>query len=81
MRQSLLQLSDESLDKVIDEATRVQPTLALGTEALSIFIENARLRRAANQYAANLMMKTVNKEEAATLASQAPKKRFCSFLD
>eukprot|EP00802_Teleaulax_amphioxeia_P023022 Tamp_23543.p1 GENE.Tamp_23543~~Tamp_23543.p1 ORF type:complete len:271 (+),score=89.40 Tamp_23543:24-815(+) len=60
---ALLLLSDERIDRIMDEALRVPVDERLHIEAVRLFIENCKFRKALNEYARELLSSTPVKEE------------------
>jgi hypothetical protein len=60
---SLLQLSNERIDKIIEEAAQVPVEERLHIEGLRLLIENCKLRKALNEYSEGLLGNALVKEE------------------
>mmetsp|Transcript_22859 Transcript_22859/g.54649 ORF Transcript_22859/g.54649 Transcript_22859/m.54649 type:complete len:302 (-) Transcript_22859:73-978(-) len=61
---SLLQLSNERVDKIVEEAAQVPVEERLHIEGLRLLIENAKLRKALNEYSEGLLGNALVKEDA-----------------
>uniref|UniRef100_A0A7S0W5T5 Uncharacterized protein n=1 Tax=Hemiselmis tepida TaxID=464990 RepID=A0A7S0W5T5_9CRYP len=60
---SMIQLSNERIEKVMEEASQVPVEERLHIEALRLVIENSKLRKTLNDYAEGILHNTLAKVE------------------
>mmetsp|Transcript_10032 Transcript_10032/g.23330 ORF Transcript_10032/g.23330 Transcript_10032/m.23330 type:complete len:352 (-) Transcript_10032:233-1288(-) len=69
---SLLQLSNERIEKVMEEAAQVPVEERLHIEALRLLMENAKLRKTLNEYSEGLLHNALVKSDEAPGAVRGP---------
>jgi hypothetical protein len=63
---SMIQLSNERIEKVMEEAAQVPVEERLHIEALRLLIENSKLRKTLNDYSEGILHNTLSKVESTT---------------
>jgi hypothetical protein len=61
---SMIQLSNERIEKVMEEAAQVPVEERLHIEALRLLIENSKLRKTLNDYSEGILHNTLSKVES-----------------